>query len=180
MLIRACSIGLTLICWIASAGCGDSDGLNLAPVRGTVTFDGKPAKGGFVLFEPVGTGSHSGPSAMGKINDDGSFVLTTKQASDGATIGENRVAIAIIDTDKPIEEASEKDAPQSRADVLRNVRSTPRDANVWRDFAGRLYRVLTPKKLKDPAQSGISVSVQPGSNVFEFTIGPDGSVQIEG
>jgi len=37
---------------------------------------------------------------------------------------------------------------------------------------------VTPKKLSDPAASGIAVEVRSGSNRFDFDIKEDGSAEI--
>jgi hypothetical protein len=69
------------------AGCGG--GPELAAVRGTVQYDGKPLTQGKVLFTSV----ERGKPATGQINQDGTYVLTTIQPDDGATPGKYKVAV---------------------------------------------------------------------------------------
>jgi hypothetical protein len=67
-------------------GCGS----DLVPVRGSVQRDGRAVPGGSVIVSPVGQGK----PAVGLIQSDGSFQLTTEQPNDGAMIGQYRVTIA--------------------------------------------------------------------------------------
>ena len=70
-------------------GCGSGD-LPLAPVHGTVTYQGKPLDHGLVVFIPEqGT---PGPQAVGTIQSDGSFRVNTLQR-DGAAVGRHRVLV---------------------------------------------------------------------------------------
>src|SRR5262249_62179239 len=74
-------------------GCGPGNGLTLGRVRGTVTYKGKPVQNGFVTFQPDASHQTDGPPAMGTINQDGSYALTTQDADDGAVVGTHKVAI---------------------------------------------------------------------------------------
>lgn len=74
----------------ALSGCGSKDPFPLAPVHGTVTYKGKPVELGRVVFVPAkGT---PGPQAIGKIEPDGSFRMTTANL-DGAAIGQHVVTV---------------------------------------------------------------------------------------
>jgi hypothetical protein len=86
--LRLACAGFVLLTFI---GCGRSSGqaAATAPVKGTVTFKGKPLTKGRVVFEPDGAGKE----ASGEIQPDGSFVLTTYQKDDGAVIGTHHVSI---------------------------------------------------------------------------------------
>lgn len=68
-------------------GCGS--GPELAGVRGTVQYDGKPLTDGKVLFTSV---EHTQP-AVGQINPDGTYVLSTVRPEDGATPGKYTVSV---------------------------------------------------------------------------------------
>lgn len=77
-----------------ASGCGsDNSAVSIAmkpvPVKGTVTLNGKPLTQGTIRFEP----DSGGREAQGDIQPDGSFVLTTFDAKDGAVEGEHRVAV---------------------------------------------------------------------------------------
>jgi hypothetical protein len=62
--------------------------LETAEVRGTVTFDGRPLESGAVLFVPA-----HGRGATGTIQRDGTYVLGTYCAGDGATVGRHIVTV---------------------------------------------------------------------------------------
>jgi hypothetical protein len=66
-----------------------SDLPELAPVRGTVTMQGKPMSGVGVTFFPMG----KGPIATGNTNAEGQFVLMTSEPGDGASVGSHRVSL---------------------------------------------------------------------------------------
>lgn len=82
---------LTLL--LAAAGCGGS---KLYPVEGDVHFkDGKPLKGGMVIFEPKGAEGETPLSgSSGLIDEEGHFKMRTFKDGDGAFPGLNRVRIA--------------------------------------------------------------------------------------
>lgn len=81
---------------LATAGCGGADdgqySTTTVPVRGTVTYQGRPLTGGTVLFEPEGLGRE----AHGPIQPDGTFELSSYTQNDGAVVGSHRVAITDI------------------------------------------------------------------------------------
>lgn len=76
----------------ACCGCGAAGGgaaATLIPVKGKVTHKGQPVARGQVKFTPDGYGR----PAYGRLNSDGSFVLTTEKEGDGAVAGEHRVSV---------------------------------------------------------------------------------------
>src|SRR5689334_3016237 len=75
-------------------GCSRSN-LDLAPVHGKVTIDGKSLFQGKVMFAPVAKGDNVHPEkpAWGNIQSDGTFRLTTLKQDDGAVVGEHWVTI---------------------------------------------------------------------------------------
>lgn len=78
-----------LLALILLAGCGDSRPQTF-PVSGTVQFgDGTPVRFGIIEFIPEA----SGPSARGKIDQLGRFVLGTYTNDDGAVAGRHGVVI---------------------------------------------------------------------------------------
>jgi hypothetical protein len=70
------------------AGCRDAHEQEVAPVRGAVWLSGKVIRGGSVMFMPS-----SGRGAVGPIDSEGNFVLTTYQPGDGAIVGRHKVAV---------------------------------------------------------------------------------------
>ncbi len=75
-------------------GCSEGTQLETAPVRGTVIYNGKPLPYGSVSFQPA-----AGLPAVGRIQSDGSFTLTTYSNGDGAIIGSHKVAIIATEID---------------------------------------------------------------------------------
>lgn len=62
--------------------------MEVAPVRGTVTANGKPLDDGTIVFTP-----QRGRIAHAKIQPDGRFQLSTYKTHDGAIVGPHKVAI---------------------------------------------------------------------------------------
>jgi predicted small lipoprotein YifL len=86
---RRSSVAVLLLV-VALSGCGSKDPFPLAPVHGTVTYQGKPVERGRVVFVPAkGT---PGPQAVGRIGLDGSFRMTTANR-DGAAVGQHVVTV---------------------------------------------------------------------------------------
>jgi len=73
-------------------GCGPP-GLATAPVRGKVTYNGRPVPNGTVITRPEG----DKPSATGEIKSDGSYELTTYSPGDGAVLGKHAVMIMAVE-----------------------------------------------------------------------------------
>ncbi len=89
----SCTCYLTLGVFFLT-GCGGtteqvSNLLKPVPVKGTVTYKGKPLTGGTIRFEP----EDGGREAAGNIEPDGSFTLSTFQSNDGAVAGSHKVAV---------------------------------------------------------------------------------------
>jgi hypothetical protein len=79
----------SLVCAvIAITGCGDGRPTRV-PVSGTVLINGQPLTRGYVKFVPP-----NGRPSLGKIGEDGKFVLTCYDGSDGAIPGTHRVQVA--------------------------------------------------------------------------------------
>lgn len=79
---------LTLACFVLS-GCGESK-VATFPVKGKVRFaNGAPVRTGIVEFGS----DNQQVTASGKIQSDGTFVLGTYTADDGAAAGEHRVIV---------------------------------------------------------------------------------------
>lgn len=78
---------------VVFVGCGGGK----SSVTGKVTTKGEPVKGGSLTFAPIsaasGTGDKAVPArpAVGKVKDDGTFVMGTDKESDGAPPGKYTV-----------------------------------------------------------------------------------------
>lgn len=80
---------------LLSSGCGgeDSNLPKTAPVKGTVSYQGEPVTLGQILFIPE-NGERSG---IGRVQEDGTFTVTTYSDGDGAVVGKNKVTISAYD-----------------------------------------------------------------------------------
>jgi hypothetical protein len=77
------------------AGCGAQGAgtlPDLIPVKGKVSLNGQPLTTGTIRFEP----DDFGRPASGKLQSDGTFVLTTTTEGDGVVAGHHRVSITNI------------------------------------------------------------------------------------
>ena len=79
-------------CTLALFGCGASGNVKVYPVKGAVTFNGKPmVGGGSISFMPLT--NQRGKTAGGEIKPDGTYEMMTYKPGDGSMTGEFRVVI---------------------------------------------------------------------------------------
>ena len=76
---------LAVLMALLATGCG---GTKLGQVTGTVTVSGTPVPTGTIMFVPT-----NGKAAVGSIEPDGRYTLTTFAPGDGALIGVHKVTI---------------------------------------------------------------------------------------
>lgn len=86
---------LTII--VSGCGEGNSHGLDLAPVRGTITFRGAPLADAQVVFLPETPGQLP---AMAMTDASGHYELLTIVPGDGASLGKHRVSVTAREPDK--------------------------------------------------------------------------------
>ena len=122
---------------------GCSKGPTVHPVRGRVVLeDGQPlTTGGSVFFDPVdgGEGGEKG-TARGAIMDDGTFVMGTYTADDGAYPGKHRVMVK----------------------AMRDPKNTFPDSIV--------PRPVLDDRFEDYNKSGIEVEIVAGENEIEIKV----------
>ena len=84
---------LVALALATSSGCGKS-GPKTVPVSGRVTYSGKPVTKGDVVFQPeeVAKGQPFRPS-IGKLQEDGTYRLSTFTLNDGITPGTYRIVV---------------------------------------------------------------------------------------
>lgn len=96
---------------VIATGCGEKGGARPAPaktfpVKGTVTYQGKPLPEALVLFR-----SKDGKwTASGRTDTDGKYKLTTFNPGDGAPAGEYLVSVTAFESPSAAED-EEKPAP---------------------------------------------------------------------
>jgi hypothetical protein len=104
------------VCW----GCGAVGGgaqIALIPVKGKVTYKGKPLTKGSIQFEPDGYGR----KARGKIQSDGTFVLGTDKEGDGVIAGHHRVTVTDTGITSPKNVLASKWASEAASGLTADV-----------------------------------------------------------
>jgi hypothetical protein len=81
-----------------ATGCSDSDRMQTAPVKGVVTYKGKPVPNGTIMFMP----SAGGKAATGELDKEGRFELTTYSDGDGAVLGSHDIAVVALEEMKDV------------------------------------------------------------------------------
>jgi hypothetical protein len=142
---------------LSLAGCSDDGGLNLARVKGKVTYKGQPVTGADVTFL-----SQGGQMANGTTDAQGMFTLTTS-GRPGAPIGENQVGIAKMSATakapKPLEQLTPDDMMRMQKEGIGGYKAEP-------------PKSLIPERYALPATSKLtaSVSENEAENEFEFNL----------
>lgn len=135
-----------VLCGLAfAAAVGCDEGPLVVPVSGKVVYNGKPLEFGSVTFQPP-----RGQPAIGDIQHDGTFTLSTYRPNDGAVVGTHKVRIACYESQ--------------------------RNPNAKGPGEQSLGRLLIPRRYTLFDQSGLSAEVRPDQNdpiVLELT-GPAG------
>jgi hypothetical protein len=134
------------------AGCGGGDGLEMYPVRGEVTYNGKPVSQGIVTYTPTTPGV--GRTANGPLQPDGTFVMTTLKRDDGVMRGAYNIVIHSY--------AEDPGAPQSREEI---------EAQGTRV---KKMKSIVPEKYTSPETSGLTDAVDAnhsGAKKIELTDG---------
>lgn len=99
---RSCGLAAAAFALLFIGGCGESENVEVYPVKGVVNFNGKPmAGGGSIAFIPLN--NQEGKSAGGTINPDGTYELQTYETDgfDGSMTGDFRVMITQMVVDEP-------------------------------------------------------------------------------
>jgi hypothetical protein len=184
--------GLLVI--LVIAGCGPGNGLNLGRVQGKVTYKGQPVKYGTVSFVPDAKKGTDGPIATGNITQDGSYILSTSEAGDGAIVGHHRVSVVGLDP-SPVAKTDEKPQPNPEESPLEVMKARGKglmDAqrgivkkaaaklqeDTFTDRGGRVFRYVVPKKFGLAEESGLETEVTRGSNTINIDIAEDGTARV--
>lgn len=149
---------------IAAGGCGGGDGkVDVYPVKGTVTFNGKPMiGGGSITFVP--TSPQEGKTAGGIINEDGTYEMTTYAEGDGSMAGTFRVVVTQVTVQEP-DYGGDSDAGGTAP-------GEPVETVGMEDRIPPIY--------SDAAQSPATVTVEEKDNVIDIKLEPQQSQQQTG
>lgn len=129
---------LAALALLVAAGCSRS--LELIPVTGIVTLDGKPVEDAAVLFMPMA----GGPAASGTTDAQGRFQLSSVNQS-GVVPGEHQVTIT----------------KQTMLGI------TP---DGLPDAGGIRIQWHVPEKYSRPETSGLKANVDPSQGEFRFSL----------
>src|SRR5262245_44643412 len=87
-----CKLALFSIMVALFVGCGSGGNVKVYPVKGLVTYQGKPmVGGGSISFVPQS--NQKGMAAGGTVKPDGTYVMGTYGEADGSMAGDFRVVI---------------------------------------------------------------------------------------
>src|SRR5207249_8533874 len=78
---------------LSVVGCGSDGRKPVYPAKGQVLVTGKPAQYAQVALHPLNPADKDAPHPTANVGPDGTFVLTTYQAQDGAPAGEYAVTV---------------------------------------------------------------------------------------
>ena len=144
-----------------SFGCGPK-GPNVNHVEGIVTLDGEPVPGASVNFTPKTRSSDTEDLnvplvASGRTDANGKYLLSAMRGGKidgGTTVGEYGVSLS-----------------------KKTITNLPKDPKV--PFRGPpIYQYDVPKKFETPEDSGITVEVAKGKNVFNLALKSDGTFEV--
>ncbi|MEM6798398.1 MAG: carboxypeptidase-like regulatory domain-containing protein [Planctomycetota bacterium] len=133
----------SLVFLVGAVGCGG--GVQVAPVSGIVTLDGKPVADASVIFTP----SSGGTPAVGRTDSAGEFRLKTSGRPQGVPIGLYRVAVIAKQTSGGVTPPG-GDGEFGSLPVYGRSSKPPRT------------RWLTPPAYAKPESSGLQFEVKPG------------------
>ncbi|QDT36843.1 hypothetical protein [Stratiformator vulcanicus] len=99
-------------------GCGESYQMGTTPVSGKVTCNGEPVTSGSIVFRPHAkpgeNAAYPGKPAIGQIQSDGSYTVSTYTEGDGAIIGKHTVRLQAPEPD--VAEGEEPPGPEEEID----------------------------------------------------------------
>jgi hypothetical protein len=127
---------VVVLATVVFAGCGS--GPTTIPIRGEVQFNGTPMKDGIVVYIP--SNPSTGRQASGRIQQDGSFVLTTFKQGDGVVPGDYGIVVYAYE--------AHPGEPKTRAEH----EAVAKAGGLKRGF-------VIPEKYVDPKTSGLSDTV---------------------
>lgn len=155
---------------VACSGCGGDKIAGLAPVTGTVTYNGKAVEGAGVIFVPAG----GGIAGIGTTDKDGRFTIFSR-TQEGVAIGACKVSVAktsgaaaatgAADVVKsPGAEVSEDERKKMMEQGEKMLKGNPGAATP------NLPKNELPAKYADAATSGLEFTVKSGKNDFKIDL----------
>ncbi|SIO63004.1 hypothetical protein SAMN05444166_7213 [Singulisphaera sp. GP187] len=138
--IRKYSFMFSCVLTVLLSACGSAEKHpETVPVSGKVTYDGKPVPKGTITFQPA-----DGQPAVGEIQPDGSFQLSTFGEKDGAVLGVHKIMIISNTADPTM-------IPGSSPGYVK-----PKD--------------IIPKKYNQLQTSGLEATVSKDKSAYDFDL----------
>ena len=155
MIGRVSLFAVVALWLVGTAGCGPRTGLEgLAPVEGTVTFQGKAVEGATVVFVPATAGKRT---AIGTTDVTGRFRLTTKDPGDGALPGPYAIAVSKTEASGGLSAAEAEQWSRKRE----NAGKYPPSPTIAEHL---------PEKYKAANTSGFQTTVTGGRNTVNLVL----------
>lgn len=123
------------------------------PVRGKVTYEGKPVTGGEIRYIPADT--QAGRIARGKLNDHGEFELTSLKAGDGALPGDYTIVVLAESVGSGDDRAAEEESGADAAFASKMRYEKPANKG-FRAASGDGPASQVPLRYTRPQESGLS------------------------
>ena len=155
MLRALCLTAVMFLPFAAGCGGGVEGGKPVFKVSGVVTLEGNPLGGATVTFAP----QDGQPTAFGRTDEGGNFVLTTYQYGDGAAEGKFKVLVN-LNVASSESTSSSGDGSEHEPDNLEHS-STPAASSLS----------LVPAKYGSSSSTPLDAEVTAGGdNKFEFAL----------
>jgi hypothetical protein len=144
-------VALVVVAW---AGCGDDGFGQRYPVRGTVTYQGRPVTQGSIAFTPAEAGAAR--SASGPIREDGTYEMTTLTPGDGVLPGKYFVTVQAFARDRARVAKVEQPIPGGPINLIQLTKIP--------------QKPLVPAKYAVPQTSGLTIEVKDAPMTFAIEL----------
>ena len=132
-------------CCLLGSGCGKQS-YQVIKTSGVCLCEGEPIASGWVQLSPIPENDKTlpGKTAMGRIQADGSFVLSTYSEGDGAVLGPHRVRIMEPAMPEPREIADGAEVPVKHGCTLPEELVVEVLPDIDNDFTIKLVKKAKP------------------------------------
>jgi len=161
--MRAVYVAFGCVLFLVGCGGGGSNQPTLAPVKGTVTYNGAPVAGATVTFMP-----DKGPLAIGVTGLNGEFKLNSG-ALPGCSVGHCKAGVRL---ESPGEDTSSSAIPKpgTSGDISEQSKMMAQmTMSAQQSNAGK-SKSLIPNKYRDINNSGLEFTVDSSSAKNDFKI----------
>jgi hypothetical protein len=164
MMRRRCAAWLLAAAFCSFAGCGGSDRPATAPVRGQVTYRGKPVARAVVTFICPGAPR----PASGTTDEAGNYQLTTFEPNDGAVVGTHVVTVKKR-VSQPEASLPAVDPNATSTDISKAIEQAEKQT-LERERKAEKAGSLLPAKYERHQTSNLRKEVAPGENIINIEL----------